>query len=1191
MTSNERALPKFVTQAVAQREAAAEQDQPDDAAASAAIAPPEQDRRCFDIACSYLFGDLTLMQAGEQLDALSLGPLRRKNFGAFLSGLDEAKSTDGLTTTSDCWAIMPASATQEGDKLWAAFQADPTVGNSRQLLKGYQAGESALGKRRRRAPSGLSDYATDGDGEGRSSGRQGTAASGSATGIRQAKQPRYVAAPKGAPTTGSDGNETERPIPPGRSKGKGKAVPPKAPSKKTQSSTSKTTNPLLSDKRRALTASEKRVMTKARRGGAARPVGSHTHGPSARTRTAGETASTQSGEVDQQDKGSEGDDEDDDLPEMENRTSTRFFKFVRATKKPKTRRTGEKYVGTDETWQCRLCGGHYTAHPENRSNLALHLNQKVNGSFCSRLFDPIDKSFAGTFQRTNQDAGKDKLASPAMSSFSTPSVRPGRGQQGLDGWMSSQKAQATEAKITEVRRLVLKWVIASNQPFTEPQNPHFREIIRAINPSLSPALTSARTVRRDLEAAHGEILREAVDHLKRNQLTFSVSHDGWTSPSRRYTFLAFVINYVDTDWSFQQFILSFTVLRGPHTGAALAGHLIRALSEHNLLDLWSGILVGDAASANRRMCDALEYEFAKDRDDLQKAVEHRRGDHNIFCFNHVLNRGMVDFYRGMGLKADANDGVLRASADNPEESKESVADDPVDDSDNEPLSDDEGAAETEITSAGNGIGGAEGEKGGAGDDAAVVQAGGVREGELEPDDPEAEEALVMFADVRCKLATVVEEDEEDGGPGEGGNEGNDDAEQGDKGEGTKSGAAVIYSSSDSLREFKKWMSMAYRDHDNPRLVDKVPPKLNQTRWNSRYKQVQAALKIREGLLLYSKNSTRPKVTAIGLTERDFDIAQQIRLVLSYVHRQTLLFERNASNACLVLHRFGELVHILSVEIEEAGSKNGDVAAELKTGLMQMRSKIKRYQEAAAQNKTLLLAGVLHPRYRLDPFEADYPDKVERVKTLLNEEVRALSDSPSGPSEPAVPGSSKHKSVLPKKWRRELPNASSAATIRAEQTEVDAYLANRNPYRLAEKGSKVPGDTVLGWWKSHEALYPTLAKLARRVLSAPGSTSEAERVFSRAGRYVSGRRPLGPTALEQLVGRRPLGPTALEQLVVTSQLLARGFTASLPLLLPLRLPANLSASARHPEEPSSLASNLSGVLHCIDSRRDQKSGYQ
>ncbi|CAD6887464.1 unnamed protein product [Tilletia laevis] len=760
MTSNERALPQFVTQAAAQREAAAEPDQPeaeqDNSTASAAIVPAEQDRRCFVIACSYLFGDLALLQAGEQLDALSLGPLRRKNFGTFLSALDEAKSTDGLTPTSDCWAIMPASATQDGDKLWAAFQVELTVDNQRRLLKAYKSGasESGLGKRRRRAPGSLSDYATDG--EGRSS-RQDTAGSGSATAIRQAKQPRYVAAPKGAPiSTGSDGNETERPIPPGRSKGKGKAVISKVPPKKTQSSASKTANPLLSDKRRALTASEKRIMAKARTGKAGSDSGSpggmtsddeeQLPGTSTRNRTAGQTASSKSDDV-QQDRGSEGDDEEDDLPEMENRTSTRFFKFIQSSKKPKTRRTGEKYVGTDETWQCRLCGGHYTAHPENRSNLALHLNQKVNGSFCSRLFDPIDKSFAGAFQRIQPDTGKDKLGSPAMSSFSTPSVRPGRGQQGLDGWMSAQKAQATDANITEVCRLVLKWVVASNQPFTDPQNPHFKEIIRAINPSLSPALTSARTVRRDLDAAHKEILQEAVGHVKRNGLTFSVSHDGWTSPSRRYTFLAFVINYVDSDWSYKQFLLSLTVLRGPHTGAALAGHLIRVLSEHGLLDLWSGILVGDAALANTRMCDALEYEFSDANSDLQAVVEHRRGDHNIFCFNHVLNRGMVDFYRGMGLKADENDTVLRASSDNPDES------------------DDDGVLEDEVDVAGHGddnqlaptghaVRVGEGLNGGP-------EKGGALSGEGVADDPEAEEALKLFEDVRCKLPTVAEEDDTD----------------------------------------------------------------------------------------------------------------------------------------------------------------------------------------------------------------------------------------------------------------------------------------------------------------------------------------------------------------------------------------------------------------------------------------------
>ncbi|CAD6938458.1 unnamed protein product [Tilletia controversa] len=174
MTSKERALLQLPE---------AEQD---NAAASAAIAPAEQNRRCFDIACSYLFGDLSLLQAGEQLDALSLGLLRRKNFGTFVSALGEAKSTDGLTPTSDCWAIVPASAMQEGNKLWAAFQTDPIVDDQRQLLKGYKSGasESGLAKRRRRAPGDLSDYVTDGEGR---SVRQETAGSGSTTATRQAK--------------------------------------------------------------------------------------------------------------------------------------------------------------------------------------------------------------------------------------------------------------------------------------------------------------------------------------------------------------------------------------------------------------------------------------------------------------------------------------------------------------------------------------------------------------------------------------------------------------------------------------------------------------------------------------------------------------------------------------------------------------------------------------------------------------------------------------------------------------------------------------------------------------------------------------------------------------------------------------------------------------------------------------------
>ncbi|KAE8199845.1 hypothetical protein A4X06_0g5595 [Tilletia controversa] len=417
-----------------------------------------------------------------------------------------------------------------------------------------------------------------------------------------------------------------------------------------------------------------------------------------------------------------------------------------------------------------------------------------------------------------------------MSSFSTPSVRLGRGQQGPDGWMSSQKAQAMEAKITEVRRLVLK------------------EIIRTINPSLSPALTSARTARCDLDAAHKEILQVAVGHVERNGLTFSVSHDGWTSPSRRYTFLAFVINDVDSDWSYKQFLLSLTVLRGPHTGAALAGHLIRVLSQHGLLDLWSGILVGDAGSANTRMCDALEYEVSEANSDL---VEYRRGDHKIFCFNHVFNRGMVDFYRGMGLKADENDTVLCASADKPDEVKAPAASAAAaDDFDNESQSDDDVGLEDEVdvvgyengiqlAPTGHAIGVGEGEDG-------RPEKGGVLTGEGVADDPEAEEALKLFDDMRCKLPTVAEENETDDNNGAG-DQGKDQGDGGGLVEDdddedlanplNKIARLVvhIYSSSEALREFQRWMEMAYRDDPNPKLALIALPKLNQTRWNSRYK--------------------------------------------------------------------------------------------------------------------------------------------------------------------------------------------------------------------------------------------------------------------------------------------------------------------------------------------------------------------
>lgn len=43
-----------------------------------------------------------------------------------------------------------------------------------------------------------------------------------------------------------------------------------------------------------------------------------------------------------------------------------------------------------------------------------------------------------------------------------------------------------------------------------------------------------------------------------------------------------------------------------------------------------------------------------------------------------------------------------------------------------------------------------------------------------------------------------------------------------------------------------------------------------------------------------------------------------------------------------------------------------------------------------------------------------------------------------------------------------------------------------------------GMPLLDWWKSHETVFPRLAKVARRFLSCQATSAASERVFSRSG---------------------------------------------------------------------------------------------
>lgn len=78
-------------------------------------------------------------------------------------------------------------------------------------------------------------------------------------------------------------------------------------------------------------------------------------------------------------------------------------------------------------------------------------------------------------------------------------------------------------------------------------------------------------------------------------------------------------------------------------------------------------------------------------------------------------------------------------------------------------------------------------------------------------------------------------------------------------------------------------------------------------------------------------------------------------------------------------------------------------------------------------------------------------------------------------------------------------AAAAASTTASLTPRDRLKEEMTDYELL----KVEKDAdILTWWKVHESNFPLLAKLARKYLAVPATSTESERLFSLAGLVIN-----------------------------------------------------------------------------------------
>lgn len=285
-----------------------------------------------------------------------------------------------------------------------------------------------------------------------------------------------------------------------------------------------------------------------------------------------------------------------------------------------------------------------------------------------------------------------------------------------------------------------------------------------------------------------------------------------------------------------------------------------------------------------------------------------------------------------------------------------------------------------------------------------------------------------------------------------------------------------------------------------------------TRWGSMQAMVERVIEQEKAIshVLRADKKTRHLVP----TWQDMDVLESMNKALSPLKEFTdaLSGELYPSVSYLkpVLHLFNNQI-----------LKHQDADTQLTTTIKEEILKYlnEKYDDQKTQ-ELLDMASLVDPRFKTTYIKQE---RVDYIKTRAAAELQKLVAEQAEPEAVPLPSAAtardqdeaEPEEVPAKKKKKSLSSYFKTAAKPSPHNSSRESIENElNFYLLLDAG---PDTDPLEWWKENEERFPHVAKLARKYLCIPATSSPSERAFSASGNIVSCQRSaLKPARVDQLV---------------------------------------------------------------------------